>query len=288
MKNLKALKYNTIFSLMLLCAQNAFAANFNVIPYVFGFVCMMLCCTIGIAGDMGTVTLPVFRPIVSLQGGDASINGGGRTQSFIGTDSDVFTYSNSGTKNTGFIGVFLGEEYHLPWIPVPRLFMQTGVEYNYFGNMSAQGINTVGIEPKTVTTYTYNYHFETQQVLATFRLLTTTYERFHPYGEVGIGAAFNYLGQYHATTAETGSINLTPIFDNGNTTQFSYVLGVGIDTEVNPNIRVGIGYRYSNFGSSSLGNGAVTFGSYHAPVSFNLRGSDNYANQIMAQFSYVV
>jgi opacity protein-like surface antigen len=262
---------------------------------VFGLACMVFGCTIATAGDMGTVAPPALRPVVSLQGGYASI-GGGKTQSFVGTDSDVFTYSNSGSKDTGFIGVFLGGEYRLSSIPVPRLFMQTGVEYNYFGNIGAQGINTVGIEPKTVTTYSYHYNFETQQVLATLRLLTTTYARFHPYGEVGIGAAFNHLGQYHATTTETGSINLTPIFDDGNTTQFSYVLGAGIDTDVSNNLRVGVGYRYSNFGSASLGKGTVilnseqppTFESYQAPVSFTLSKSNAYTNALIVHISYVI
>ena len=250
-------------------------------------VSIFLGSTIAIAGDMGTVP-ETLRPVVSLQGGYASIDAGSKSQSFTGTDADIFTYSNAGSKSTGFIGVFLGGEYSVPQIPVPRLFMQTGVEYNYFGTVRPKGINTVGIEPETATTYTYNYHFQTQQVLATLRLLTTTYERFHPYGEVGIGAAFNHLGQYSATTTETGSINLTPLFGNQNTTNFSYILGLGVDTQVDTNIRVGLGYRYSNFGSATLGNGAVVFNNYQSPVPFTLGRSNAYANQLIAHISYVV
>jgi opacity protein-like surface antigen len=240
------------------------------------------------AGDMGSmVSHQGFRPVVSLQGGYASINAGGNTQRFTGTDSDVFAYTNSGSgKNTGFIGVFLGAEHSLPWISYPG-FMQAGVEYNYFGNIGVRGINTVGVEPQTSTTYQYNYNVQTQQVLGTLKLFATAYERFHPYGEVGLGAAFNHTGQYNATTTETGSINLTPGFSNQSNTQFSYSLGLGVDTQVNTKIRIGLGYRYSNFGSSSLGNGTVTFNNYQSPVSFVLGNSNTDANQLIARISYV-
>jgi outer membrane autotransporter protein len=118
-------------------------------------------------------------------------------------------------------------------------------------------------------------------------LFATTYERFHPYGEVGLGAAVNHAGQYNATTTETGSLNLTPGFSNQNKTQFSYSLGVGVDADVSNNIRVGLGYRYSDFGSSSLGNGTVTFNQYQYPVPFSLGRSHNYVNQFIAGISYV-
>ena len=256
---------------------------------LFGVVGTFLGCSIAIAGDIGPiVSSQEFHPVVSLQGGYASINAGGNTHRFTGTDSDVFTYNNSGSgKNTGFIGVFLGAEHDLPWIQRPGFFIQAGVEYNYFGNIGVTGINTVGVEPQTSTTYNYNYNFQTQQALGTLRLFATTYERFNPYGEVGLGAAFNHAGQYNATTTETGSLNLTPRFSNQNQTQFSYSAGLGLDTQVNTKIRVGLGYRYSNFGSSSLGNGTVTFNNYQSPVSFALGSSNTYANQLIARISYV-
>jgi opacity protein-like surface antigen len=256
---------------------------------IFGLASTILGCSLATAGDMGPVTASQWlRPVISLQGGYASVNAGNGTQRFTDIDSDVFTYTNSGSgKNTGFIGVFFGAEHALPLISRPGFFMQTGVEYNYFGKIGVSGVNTVGVEPETSTMYNYNYNFQTQQVLGTFRLFATTYERFHPYGEVGLGAAFNHAGQYNATTTETGSINLTPSFSNQNNTQFSYSLGLGVDTKVNTNIRVGLGYRYSNFGSSSLGNGVVTFNQYQASVPFTFSSSSAYANQLIARISYV-
>ena len=260
----------------------------NIRQGLFGVVGAFMGCSVATAGDMGPMTLTqVIHPVFSLQGGYASINSGGNTQRFMGEAFNAFNYTNSGSgKITGFIGVFLGAEHVLPWVTRPGFFMQAGVEYNYFGKIGVNGINTVGVEPQTSTTYNYNYNVQTQQVLGTIKLFATTYERFHPYGEVGLGAAFNHAGQYNATTTETGSINLTPGFSNLNQTQFSYSLGLGVDTQVSTKIRVGLGYRYSNFGSTSLGNGIVTFNNLHAPVPFNI-SSNTYANQLIARISYI-
>ena len=256
---------------------------------LFGAIGTLLSCSIAIAGSMGPIiTSSELHPVVSLQGGYASMNAGTSTQRFIGTDSNLFTYINSGPdKNAGFIGVFLGAEHIVPWTSLPGFFMQTGVEYNYYGGLVVNGINTVGIEPQTSTTYTYDYHLKTQQVLGSLKLYGTTYERFYPYGEVGLGAAFNHAGQYNATTTESGSLNLTYGFSHQSQTQFSYSVGLGVDTKVNTKLRVGLGYRYSNFGSTSLGHGTVTLNNYQSPTSFTLRQSNTYANQLIARISYV-
>lgn len=258
---------------------------------IFVLASAILGCSLATAGDRDSITTSQgFRPVVTLQGGYASINAGNGAQRYTGTDSDdVFTYTNSGnSRNGGVLGVFLGAEHTLPWISYPGVFMEAGVEYNYFGNMSVKGINTVGVEPQTSTTYQYNYTLQTQQVLGIFKLFATAYERFHPYVEVGLGAAFNHAGQYNVTTTETGSLNLTPSFSNQSQTQFSYSLGLGCDTQVSTKIRVGLDYRYSQFGSSSLHNGTVAFNNYQFPVSFNLGSSNIYANQLIAHISYVI
>lgn len=116
------------------------------------------------AGDMNTIIASQgLRPVISLQGGYTSIHADGNTQRFTGTDADMFSYTKPDNgKNTGFIGVFLGIEHDLPLISHPGFFMHTGCEYNYFGPIGINGLNTVGAESQTVTTYNYNYSFQTQ------------------------------------------------------------------------------------------------------------------------------
>jgi opacity protein-like surface antigen len=247
-------------------------------------------CSLALADNMDVGTyLQGCHPVFSVQGGYASINAGGNNSSFGGSDTDIFTYSNSKkSKNTGFIGMFAGAEHVLPWLSSPALTFQAGVEYNSFGNMNIKGINTVGIEPVTATLYNYNYTFQTQQILGLFKLFVTTFERFHLYGEAGLGAAINQLSHYNPTTAQTGNINITPQFNNHSQTQFSYSLGLGVETDITKNVRIGVGYRYSNFGTPNLGNGLVTFGNYQAAVPFTIGNSNSYTNQFIARISYVI
>ncbi len=252
-----------------------------------GFAGVMLSSSMALAGTMGPVADTSIHPVITLFGGYASINAG-NSSTFTGADTNIFTYSNSGNgKNTGFIGGFLGAERALPWMPYPGFVAQVGVEYSFFGSVGVSGTNKVGIEPQTSTTYTYNYAYQPQQVLVFARLFGTMLEKYHPYGEVGLGAAFNNLSNYSTATIETGSINLTPLYANSGDTQFSYSLGVGVDTQVTNNVSVGLGYRFSNFGSAYLGDGQIVMNQYTFPVPFNLGSSQAYANQLIARISYV-
>ncbi len=255
---------------------------------IFWVLALLFGSSVATAGGMGPAQFSRgLHPLVSLQGGYASLNAAGGAR-FVGTDADVFTYFNSGSaENNGFIGGFLGVERDALWTSYPGLFMQIGLEYNYFPKTNVAGINTVGVESQTSTTYSYEYKAQTQQALGMLKLFTTCHQRFYPYAELGLGAAFNRAGQYHAVTTETGSINLTPGFNSQTQTEFTYSLGLGVETQVNTNIRLGLGYRYSNFGSSSLANGRVTFNTYQSQVPFALGRSNSYANQLLARISYL-
>ena len=109
----------------------------------------------------------------------------------------------------------------------------------------------------------------------------------HPYASVGIGAAFNATNKYKTSTQESGSINLTPVFHDKSQAEFSYSLGLGIDTDISQKIRIGLGYRFSDFGKASLGSGQVVLNNYNYPVPFSLSTNRTYANQFIAQISYL-
>ncbi|MCW8408821.1 outer membrane beta-barrel protein [Legionella sp. PATHC035] len=245
------------------------------------------------AGSMGSIA-PVqgFHPVFTLFGGVAGLDAKTNSpQTFSGTDDEQFLYvSKKHNQTTGFVGGFLGTEYQLPH---PGLFLQAGVEYDYFGNAWINGQNAVGIEPDTSTLYNYSWRIQTQQVLAVAKLFTTTELTFgaphqlFPYLSVGLGAAFNNANEFSTMTEETGSINLTPTFNDHTHSAFSYTLGVGVDTSINQQMRFGVGYRFSDFGKSSLDEGQVVFQQYKAPVPFALSTAHTYANQFMVQLSYV-
>lgn len=243
------------------------------------------------AGTMGDIPShrSALRPVVALQGGYASLNQSNKTSSYFGTDNDVFTYTpNDGGRNKAFIGTFVGLQSKIPFVLNPDFFMHTGVEFNYFWGSDVAGVNTVGVEPQTSTLYHYKYHLQTQQVLGTLRAFYIVRERFHPYAEVGLGAAFNEASGYSPVTMESGSLNLTPGFSNQQRTRFSYSLGVGLESKLTEHVRLGLGYRYSDFGSAQFGAGTVVFKDYQASVPFRLGTSHNNANQFLARIGYVV
>ncbi len=245
------------------------------------------------AGSLGSIpawSAPI-RPVVSFFTGVVGINANNQSLAYASSNDNLYVYHHQGGSNTNaFVGAFLGIETRLPQ---PKFFIQTGVEYSYFGNTPFKGVHSVGVEPATSTRYNYHYYVQTQQVLAVAKLFTTAtlpvanHPLLYPYVSVGLGAAFNDAGQYSATTAETGSINLTPMFKSHTQTDFSYSVGLGVETNVNPHARLGLGYRFASFGNASLGSGQVALNHYTFPVPFTLNMPNTYANQFVMQISYL-
>jgi len=258
------------------------------LPY---FLVLLIGNGFAIAGEMGDVK-PLeekLRPLVSLQGGYAAMAASTREARFVGNDNNLFVYTPSGSSSdTGFYGLFVGVEHFLRQVSNYPVWLQAGFEYDGFGQVDIKGINRVGVDASSSTQYRYAYAIQTQQVLGGIKLLTAAHARLHPYGEAGIGIAFNRTSAYSASTSETGSMNVTPNFSNQSTTKLSYILGLGLDTQLNTHIRCGLGYRYSYFGTASLGNGWVLAGDSDVPVSFKVSTSGLYANQLLARITYIV
>ena len=238
------------------------------------------------AGAMGDVAqAPERQHVMALSGGFANMRAD-HAQSYLGTDDNVFTYASQGrSHNTGMVGVFLGEEFNAPQIN-PALRFQAGLEYAYFGNNKRNGSHTVGIEPSTSTLYQYSYAIQSQQLMAVAKILTMQHAVYLPYVSVGLGAAFNHSEQFKASTLETGSVNLTPHYQDGSKTAFTYALGAGVETRMSDHLRFGLGYRFTDLGKASFGNGHVTFNDYSYPTAFTLTTQHLYTNLIVAQFSY--
>ncbi|MDX2347133.1 MAG: hypothetical protein QNK11_09715 [Legionella sp.] len=261
--------------------------------YLYPFI--LLWSTITIAGGMGaTSSNKTLRPLASIQGGYACMNASNKTQTYSGTDDNLFIYTPSSSNcNTGFYGIFLGGERFLRDISNHPIFLQLGLEYNNFSKTKITGTNNVGVDAASFTQYSYQFNIKTQQVLAGIKLLTTKRERYHPYGEAGLGIAFHQANNYSVSTNETGSLNFTPDFVNSNNMKFSAILGLGLDVNIYQHIRAGLGYRFSYLNTATLGNGSVNLGNAslsnsNIPVTFNPKASYLYANQLLGHITYVV
>ena len=261
---------------------------------LFGLAILSGVCVTSFAApvDLWNTYFKSYRPVVALFGGASWINGLNHTQLLAGTDDELFNYRTQepGSANA-YGGGFLGVERALPY---HDLFMQIGIEYDGFATIKLNGSSLAGIQDDTSTLYLYNYQIATQQVMGAAKLLST-FElpkimpyQFHPYFSVALGSAFNKASQF--TTSPAGdacSVNLTPTFANTSDTQFSYNLGLGVDTDITQHFRLGLGYRYSNFGQISLGRGTIRVNQYSSPVDSTLRSSNVFANQLLAQLTFI-
>lgn len=234
-----------------------------------------------------------WTPVISLFAGAGNIHAGSQSQTSTGDDDELFIYNSpSENKTVGLGGVFIGAQHDLS----SQFFIETGLEYNYLSSMNITGSNTTGndpeSDPESATAYSYQYKFQTQQLLAVAKLFTQinflqTPHELYPYVSLGLGAAFNTSHDFSSSTQESGSVNLTPGFDSHTDINFSCRLGLGLETNLSDNLRAGLGYEFIDFGKSALGQGEVTMNNYSTPTNFNLAGPKTYANELKAQVSYL-
>lgn len=251
----------------------------------------MLQSSLALAGTMGE--LRDYNPVIGVFGGPAWINMNiNASQSYLGNSNDTFMYVNqASSQTTGFVGAFLGiEQSNIS----DFFFLQLGIEYDYFGQATVSGANYVGIEPATFTSYTYAWNEQNQQVLGDLKILFPMnanfagIKAFYPYAMVGIGVGINRAYNFSQITQESGSINIAPEFNNQTTSTFTYNLGAGVEIPCSNNFRIGLGYRYSDFGGAALSSAAIVFNQYQQPMPLTLTANKVYANQFIAQLSYVV
>lgn len=233
-----------------------------------------------------------YRPVAALFGGASWVGGVNQAISLVGTDDEMFTYRTKGPgSSNSYGGGFIGVERALPY---RLLSLQIGMEYDGFETTKLQGSSLAGIQVDTSTLYQYRYRIATQQVMGAAKLLgalelpkVMPYV-LHPYFNVALGAAFNKASSFTTNVAGgEGDINLTPTFADGSATQFSYNLGLGVDADITHHFRLGVGYRYSNFGQISLGKGIVTVNQYQASIGSSLNSSSVSANQFLVQLTFI-
>ncbi|HEX2548763.1 MAG TPA: outer membrane beta-barrel protein [Gammaproteobacteria bacterium] len=194
------------------------------------------------------------------------------------TDEFYSYQANHPTETKPLGGIFLGVEHPL-W---QNYLIQFGVEFNQAGAFEASGSLVQGADEESANTYHYSYSLISQQWLAIGKFLTTIHQYFHPYFLLGLGESFNKA--YHYSVNVPTDLTNTRLFGNENTTSFSYALGVGIDANVNAHLRFGLGYRFTDFGKVALGDSHIA----GIPVSGTISQSHFYANELLAQFTYIV
>ncbi len=190
---------------------------------------------------------------------------------------ELYVYSPTTSQTAYFYHGFFGAE----WDWFSHWGVQAGFDYNQTSSFSAQGSFTQGADPQSTSMYTYHYDVDTKQLLLDGKLFYTLKKYFRPYILLGLGCSFNRANTY--TTNVPPFLAFTRMYANNTTTSFSYAVGAGFDKDMTTHLRIDIGYRFTDFGASSLGNANIDGTS----VTGTLSQSHLYANEVLTQLIYI-
>jgi opacity protein-like surface antigen len=220
-----------------------------------------------------------YHPIVTFSAGAAFVNDVSQSKNIPPHDGvlSFFNYAYHTEYQTQAIyGATIGTEMYAN----KQWSLQTGLSYYRLPNVVARGTVHQGIDAPSSNTYSYRYAVIGNQILVEGKLLYNIC-RYHPYLSLGVGAAVNEMNNY--------SVNIQPPFTtfsnqfaDHTTTSFSYNIGLGIDFDVAPNTRFGVGYRFADFGKAETGKAMID----NVPTTNKLTTEHVYAHEVLAQLSF--
>lgn len=218
-----------------------------------------------------------LQPIITFTTG-ASISQLGQPESFRPLDLCSYHYKpNSSTTTNMLWGGFAGSE-------VMRSSLWrfiAGLGYYQPNSLATKGTLTQGSDSASDDSYSYKYQTQSQQLLAEGKLYWIEKDKIQPFFMVGIGGAFNKTSDYQ--TSVPPFLEFTPAFSNHTQTSFTYAIGPGIDMGLSKSFKIAVAYRFTDLGSINTGSAKID----EIPISSTLKQSHVYANQILAQFTYI-
>ena len=161
--------------------------------------------------------------------------------SFFGTDS----YSYDRVKNAAAFIFESGYEWkHLTkWLPEYSI----GLRYSYYGNNKNNGIYKVS---NGTFSYNFNYKIQSQNLLMLIKLGVLRWHDLSPYIVVGAGFARNRFSSY-----QEGNTVFSPYhtFSDNASNSFAYLVGLGINHQLNKHWQLNLEYYYFNLGEVKSG-----------------------------------
>lgn len=158
------------------------------------------------------------------------------------------TYDGTPNYTTDLLsGLFLGAESDLS----SRWKLQYGVSFYQNSNFEAHGIVNQFGDP-TFANLDYFYQILNRRYLAETKLLYNFKKIFHPYINLGVGQSVNESYNYYEQPVSTADVPMSQPFANKIMHNFSYQVGIGVDADITPHLRLGAGYRYVKVGYAGL------------------------------------
>ena len=220
-----------------------------------------------------------WRPVISVGEGGTLPFSVGRSQNFAAVQQygDFFNYTNTSSTSISLLSdAFVGVELNV----FPQWALQLGIDYNQPLSFTSNGNVTQGINVLTSQTYAYNYNVVVQQLMGQGKLLYTVANRYHPYLTGGLGVSFNKASGF---SVNTSNLVLSRSYEDNTRDSFTYMVGTGVDVDIIDHLRLGVGYRFTDFGVTDLGGASYA----NAPVTGTLTQSNLYANEFLAQLTWL-
>lgn len=228
-----------------------------------------------------TILLPTFvfagpRPVISLSVGADHTN-------VFSTKSITFippfqnTYIGTHHYDTeAVLGIFLGEEIECrqAWT------WQLGVSYFQNNEFTAEG-NVYQFSDPAFNNFTYQYNIQSKRLAIETKISRAFQQIWHPYVSAGIGAARNDAYGYTELPNTSDAVPMTQPFASHTTTSFIYLVGLGMDVDLQQHLRAGVSYRFVSLGQASLGSTPLQA----APNT--LSHSHLNTNEFLVQISYI-
>lgn len=225
------------------------------------------------------------HPVTAIGGGALFISNIGKTQRFpiqnIQEDEFYRYQTQSTAPSAGFFDLFLGleEPLFLPKISDNSYLIQYGFNYHQASLLTVQGVFTQGLDEQSANTYHFQYKTVPHQLLIEAKVLYPLKNNLNPYIFAGVGASINSVSQY--STNVPPFITFTRQYQNNMNTSFSYAAGLGVDWEFKPAWRLGLAWRFSDFGAIQLGPSSINAIAVNGVLSL----SNVYANELQLQLS---
>lgn len=181
-----------------------------------------------------------WRGVVALGAGAAFLNLNSPSKTLYTNPEPIFpvTFNPTNTRmNAGLFDIFLGAERSLG----NQFIWQTGLDFNY--NSETEKGKVVAL----LDNDPFSYSISNQQLFFENKVYYVTDARLLPYVLAGIGVSLNKAYGFKQSLGNDLS------FANKTKTAFAYKIGTGLDFQVVKNLRLGVGYRFANLGSSELG-----------------------------------
>lgn len=194
-------------------------------------------------------------------------------------ENDFRTYSYYGDSNStvGSWGGLIGVEGRFDYA-----IAQLGISFYQTSDFKIDGDLQQGVDPQDIYSYEYDYQVVARQLLVESKILFIPQGRYHPYIIVGLGESFNTSSDFDNTT--NPELTTTGDYESNTESSFSYLLGFGVDVDLHKNVRLGAGYRYANYGDTSLGDGKIN----SIPIKQTLTTQALNTSGMLVQLTFVI